>query len=189
MDQLPGMDKGIWLQIACGNIVHLSVHLSGIVWLTTVHVCLYLCVCVCVRVRWPPLWCLCVCVDWQPVSTASAHTWQASETFQLGLFGLKLHRRVAQQSLLPEPEPEPRRSPWPGIAGQRVQQQGGTDAELYSLLCPLSAALNLLRPCLPSPVRLFLWLCALGGNSRQGVVASRQLTAGMERDGGMKNDC
>lgn len=91
-----------------------------------------------------PLWPhsdVCVCVDWQLVSPARAHTWQAGETFQLRLFGLRLLRGVRQQQpSLPELQPESGGSPGSSAACQHAagvqRQQGGINASLM-LVCLL----------------------------------------------------
>ena len=127
-----------------------------------------------------PLSDVCVCVDWQPVSTASAHTWQAGETFQLGLFRLRLLCWVGQQQpSLPEPQPEPRRLPRSCVACQlaaaTVRQGGNSTAS---------------SPCSPSMSRLSVSTSGcLHVNSLQGAVASRWLTAGVGREGGVGNAC
>lgn len=138
----------------------------------------------------PSLQCLCVLVfvDWQLVSAASAHTQQAGETFQLGLFRLRLLGPVVQQQWqwrrqqwrqrqrsLPQSQQKPRR--WPGswVTGRlAAPRPRGISVSLSVLSLPAG--------CVACEV-----------NSWRGAVARRQQAAGVVGrgwvGGGTRNAC
>lgn len=154
-------------------------------WLTTVSACLCICAPLGCVPTLTPKWCLCVC--WLTACQHSEHTHMAggwdipAQTLQAQTPPL------SREAAAPVPGAQARVQKFTQILHRLPTRSHTATTRRYQRWATHSSALYLLCLCLAClSFPLVEWLRL---NSLQGVVAFRQLLAGVGRDTGMRNAC